>query len=259
MVLGTSGLVGPTGPKGATGATGAAGTAGPTGATGPSTINYTCNSTCTQRLLQVLVTSGSGSSATSQNKNAATSNLTGLVGIASASVTSGQTVPVSVYGTASCLFDTAVTLGDYVQASSGNGGFCGDAGSAYPSSNQIVGIALSGSNPGSTGTTQTVFLFGAEVHGSAGGATGATGPTGPTGSTGVQGIQGSNAPRARPVQPARRAPLPPRLLSGILNSATATMRARHFTLIRCWKSATTEPPAYLSAAATLLLHRSPAR
>ena len=55
-------------------------------------------------------------------------------------------------GAVNCTFDKAVNQGDYVQVSTTSNGYCTVAGSTYPTSNQIIGIALSGSNSGSTGT-----------------------------------------------------------------------------------------------------------
>ena len=200
--IGATGFTGATGSTGATGATGATGTGsagatgftgstgstGATGATGPSTISYPCG-TCTLNKLEVLANIGGAA----QANDASTSNLTGIVGIASATVSSG-TVPVSVYGTAACQFDSssAVTAGHYVQASSTVGGDCKDAGTTYPTSNQIIGMALSSV---SAGSTANIFLFGVEIRGNSasGGATGATGPTGPTGA-GATGATGATGP-----------------------------------------------------------------
>jgi hypothetical protein len=188
---GYAGATGPAGPTGAgaAGATGPTGTAGATGATGPSTVNYVCNTICAQGQLQVLVTSGGVSQA-----NNSSSSLTGIVGIASASATAGQTVPVSVYGTATCQFDSTapVFAGHYVQASPTTGGDCVDAGVNYPTSNQIIGVALSNA---SAGSPVNIFLFGVEIRGTSAsdGATGATGPTGPTGA-GATGATGATGP-----------------------------------------------------------------
>jgi hypothetical protein len=102
-----------------------------------------------------------GQSARTTNNSAG--NLTGVVGVATSSATSGLSVSVALSGAVSCTFDSAVSQGDFVQASSSSSGHCTDAGPTYPSSNQVVGIALSSSNSGSTGTSQTVYLFGAEV------------------------------------------------------------------------------------------------
>jgi hypothetical protein len=113
----------------------------------------------------------------------------------------GQTVPVSVYGSAYCQFDgNGVTAGDYVQASAAVDGNCADAGSSYPTANQIIGIALA---TGGANTTATIFLFGAEIRGSSplAGPTGATGATGATGLTGTTGATGASSIVAGPTGP----------------------------------------------------------
>jgi trimeric autotransporter adhesin len=129
------------------------------GAAGPSTVNYSCKTTCTQNTLEVLVSSGTAA----QSNDASVSQLTGIVGIASSNETTGLPVAVAAYGIATCQFDgNAITAGDYVQASSTSAGNCTDAGATYPTSNQIVGFALSS---GAAGTAQPIFLFGIEIRG----------------------------------------------------------------------------------------------
>jgi hypothetical protein len=67
---------------------------------------------------------------------------------------------VATSGKATCQFDaTAVTAGDYVQISSVTAGDCHDAGSARPTSGQIIGFVLA---TGSASTAQSVRLFDAE-------------------------------------------------------------------------------------------------
>jgi hypothetical protein len=127
------------------------------GAPGPSTVSYTSNSS-TANLLQKLTTVLS----TSRAVNATTSDLTGVIGIASSTVSAGSTVLVNVYGTALCVFDGATTAGDYVQASTTIAGNCHDVGASFPSANQVLGYVLS-SNGGAG--TRTIFLFGVETMG----------------------------------------------------------------------------------------------
>ena len=55
--------------------------------------------------------------------NATTGSLTGIVGIATTSSTSGLSVLVESYGTAACTFDNGVNQGDFVQTSSSTNGF----------------------------------------------------------------------------------------------------------------------------------------
>jgi len=133
--------------------------------------------------------------------NATPSDVTELIGVATTSSTGGLTVTVANYGVTNCTFDGTVNQGDYVQSSTTNSGLCHDAGTNYPTSNQILGVALSSSTASTIQTTQTVYLFGSEVRGVSGtagatGATGATGSMGATGATGtgVAGATGSTGP-----------------------------------------------------------------
>ena len=211
---GPTGPAGPIGPTGPAGPIGPAGPAGPPGATapagvpGPSTFNYVCSATCTQNKLEVLV----NNNGIAQSSDAAASNLTGIVGIASASASANQTVVVSTYGTAICQFDasSAATAGDYVQASATLGGDCRDAGSVYPTSNQIIGIALSS---GAAGSAQPIFLFGAEIRGTNAG-------PGPTGATGA--IRPAREPRDPPVPVGPAGPAGPAGTSGSIPSILIT-------------------------------------
>jgi hypothetical protein len=157
--MGTAGVNGSNGAAGVAGATGPTGATGATGATGYTTVSYTSNGS-TINLLQTLTTVGSASEAV----NATTSTTTGLIGIASSTASAGNQVAVSVYGTASCLFDGATTAGHYVQASATVAGNCHDAGASYPTSNQVLGLVLS---TNAAGGTYNMFLFGVEIHGSA--------------------------------------------------------------------------------------------
>jgi hypothetical protein len=135
--------------------------------------------------LQSLITS----SGTSNINDAGTQ--IGIVGIATISGNSGDTVPVAGYGAASCNFESgsAVTAGDYITPSGSSPGACHDAGSAYPttSNTQVIGIALQ--SQASASSAVPIYLFGAVVVPMSG-ATGATGPTGATGDPGAQGLPG---------------------------------------------------------------------
>src|SRR5208282_1716052 len=155
---GPAGWQGPQGAQGQQGSVGPEGANGATGRAGPSSVNYTSNGS-TINLLQKLTTVSSASNAT----DATTADTTGLIGIAGATTVAGDMVSVTVYGTASCMFDGATTAGDYVQASTTVGGNCDDVGASYPTNNQILGFVLS-SNGGAG--TYTVFLFGVEIRGS---------------------------------------------------------------------------------------------
>jgi hypothetical protein len=167
---GATGATGPQGPTGLTGATGPQGATGATGPAGPSTVSYTSNSS-TINLLQRLTTVSSASRAV----DATTSDVTGLIGIASSTQAPGSTVLVTVYGTASCAFDGATTAGDYVQASTTVAGNCRDVGASYPATNQVLGFVLSSN--GAAGA-YTLFLFGVEIRGNAAAVSSVFGRTG---------------------------------------------------------------------------------
>ena len=179
---GPAGPTGPTGPAGPTGPTGPAGAAGPAGPAATSTLTFTCNSSCSQYSLQTIIpVTGpvqpqwfswqTQANAVPQLHDAWTGNyvplVNGILGIATNAATAGQTVTVSTSGTALCAFDNQVNAGDYVQASPYNGGFCHSNGTTYPTSNQIIGIALSANGPYSFGApfAQTVLLYGGEIRG----------------------------------------------------------------------------------------------
>jgi hypothetical protein len=169
--VGPTGATGAAGPAGATGAsvTGPTGPAGPTGSGGGSTQSYTCNGTCTSGFLQKLSPFGNNTQGqTTRVINNTTGNLTGIVGVATTSGTTGLSVSVARSGQVSCTFSTAVTQGDYVQASTTATGECADVGTTFPTSNQIIGVALSSSNPASTATSQTIVFFDGEIRGSGG-------------------------------------------------------------------------------------------
>jgi hypothetical protein len=184
---GATGPQGPTGPtgagiQGASGPSGVQGPSGASGATGPATVSYISATGSTANLLQKLTTVGSQS----QVANATTSDLTGLIGIAGNTASTGATVFVNTYGIALCTFDNATVAGHYVQASPTSSGQCHDAGTTYPTSNQLLGTVLSSNAPGATAN---LFLFGMEIRGT-GSVAGPSGPTGPTGSVGNQGPSG---------------------------------------------------------------------
>jgi hypothetical protein len=127
---------------------------------------------------------------------AAISDTTGIFGVAQASGVSGTPVNVTSSGIASCIFDNVANQGDYVQASTSVAGDCTDAGSGYPASGQLIGIVLTSSDTGVNGQTESIYVFGGEIIGTAGatgpaGATGATGATGPAGATGSPGNTGA--------------------------------------------------------------------
>jgi Collagen triple helix repeat (20 copies) len=186
--VGTPGVNGATGPTGATGATGSDGSASNQATF---TTCITC-STGAPNPSELVVFAAAPSDGTPAIQQAFTSPKTGALGIVvSGGGDTGVNATVQFSGPLSCKFDTTVTAGDYVQGSDLHNGWCKDAGSSYPASNQVIGIALE-SDSAVNGTLR-IYLLGAEVDGVSGsvGATGPTGSTGVTGSTGATGSTGS--------------------------------------------------------------------
>ncbi len=187
---GTPGVNGTTGATGPTGATGATGSDGSAGNQATFTTCITC-STGAPNPSELVVFAAAPSDGTPAIQQAFTSPKTGALGIVVAGGgDTGVNATVQFSGPVSCKFDTTVTAGDYVQGSDLHNGWCKDAGSSYPASNQVIGIALE-SDSAVNGTLR-IYLLGAEVDGVSGsvGATGPTGATGVTGSTGVAGAAG---------------------------------------------------------------------
>jgi hypothetical protein len=172
-VTGAAGPAGPQGIPGPSGANGNSGAAGDTGAMGPqgppgpatSTLSYTCDSVCTADRLVTLFPYNDGFAGnTARVGDNPLGRRDGIVGIANTTSTAGNPVNVTTYGLAPCIFENPVSQGHYVQASLINAGYCRDAGSAYPTSGQVIGVALSSSEADDSSTHQTVLLFGAEVR-----------------------------------------------------------------------------------------------
>jgi hypothetical protein len=168
---------------GPTGATGAAGSAGNTLTFTSCTLGTNCSTGPPSNTFLVGFVTG-----TNLVQSAFTSPKTGVIGVATADAASGGPVTVQLSGPVSCTFENTATAGDYVQAANSHDGECLDVGSTYPTSNQIIGVALS------TGAgSQSIYLLGAEVDAIAGGG-GAAGPTGPTGPAGLAGATGAAGP-----------------------------------------------------------------
>lgn len=97
---------------------------------------------------------------------ATTTDTSGVIGVVVDGAGTTGSAQIAVNGQAVCAFDGATTAGDYVQTSSTTGGDCHDAGSAYPSSGQVLGRMLStNSAAGNYGMT-----VGGEVQASSGSA-----------------------------------------------------------------------------------------
>lgn len=96
---------------------------------------------------------------------AATTDTSGIIGVCIANCgTSGNAV-IQTSGLVSVAFDGATTAGHYVQNSGTTGGDGTDAGSTYPSSNEVLGRVLSTHGAGGT---YSMDLFGPEISATAG-------------------------------------------------------------------------------------------
>lgn len=100
---------------------------------------------------------------------AVTSDTAGAVGVVWAGAGTTGNAQIAQTGQASCVFDGAITYGDYVQISTTVGGDCHDSGNTVPGSGQVIGRIISPTNA-SAGTYQIVVLAG----GSSGGGSGAS-------------------------------------------------------------------------------------
>ena len=79
-----------------------------------------------------------------------------VVGWTGTSATTGNAV-IARQGIASCVFDGAVTAGDYVQISTTTAGDCHDGGATRPTTGQILGRVLAtNATPGTTPQAMTV-------------------------------------------------------------------------------------------------------
>ena len=91
---------------------------------------------------------------------AATTDTSGIIGVAVGGAGTSGNAQIAVAGTATCVFDGTAAAGDYIGISSGTAGDCTDVGSALPTSGENIGRVLVGGsgagtytlmvNPGST-------------------------------------------------------------------------------------------------------------
>lgn len=95
----------------------------------------------------------------------ATTDTGGAIGVVVAGAGTTGNAVVAVQGSASCIFDGATVAGDYVQISGTVAGNCHDAGSTYPSANQVIGRVMSTNGAGGT----FVVLLNDEIKAAAGG------------------------------------------------------------------------------------------
>ncbi len=79
---------------------------------------------------------------------AATTDSSGVIGIAVSGAGTSGSSQIAREGTAQCVFDGATSAGDYVQISSSVAGNCHDAGSSLPTGGQILGRVLSTNGAG---------------------------------------------------------------------------------------------------------------
>lgn len=95
----------------------------------------------------------------------ATTDTGGIIGIVVGGAGTTSNARVAVGGQALCIFDGATVAGDYVQISGTVNGNCHDAGSTYPSANQVIGRVMSTNAAGGT----FVVLLNDEIKAAAGG------------------------------------------------------------------------------------------
>lgn len=86
----------------------------------------------------------------------------GVIGITTVGAGTTGSATVVFSGGTQCVFDNAVTGGDYVQISTTVAGNCHDVGASYPTSGQVIG--RSAQTFGVAGT-YGIDLFGSEIHG----------------------------------------------------------------------------------------------
>lgn len=96
----------------------------------------------------------------------ATTDTGGIVGVVIGGAGTTGNAQIAVSGQATCVFDGGTTAGDYVQNSGSVAGDCTDAGSTYPSSNQVIGRVLA--TIGSAGNA-AIVVFPPEIEASTGG------------------------------------------------------------------------------------------
>jgi hypothetical protein len=113
-----------------------------------------------------------------------------VIGVSTNAASDGQSVTVQLSGVANCYFVSAQTAGDFIVQDPSLDGYCLDAGASYPTSGQVVGLALQNNPANPAGAPGAVYLLGPEVFVGSG-TTGPTGPTGPAGATGPTGHTGA--------------------------------------------------------------------
>lgn len=92
---------------------------------------------------------------------AATTDTSGIIGIATANVGTTGNATIQQSGVGFCVFDGATTASDYVTISSSVAGNCTDAGASAPSASQNIGRVLS---TNASGGTYNVMLYGPDIQ-----------------------------------------------------------------------------------------------
>jgi hypothetical protein len=88
----------------------------------------------------------------------ATADTSGIVGIVVAGAGTTGSADIAFKGKALCVFDSATTAGHYVTNDTSTAGDCMDAGAAYPTSGQVIGVVTS--TNGGAGTYEVDLTLG---------------------------------------------------------------------------------------------------
>ncbi len=85
----------------------------------------------------------------------ATSDTVGALGVVTAGAGTTGSATIQLIGSTTCIFDNAVTAGDFIGISSGTAGDCTDLGSTFPSNQAVLGIVTE--TNGSPGTRAVIL------------------------------------------------------------------------------------------------------
>jgi hypothetical protein len=115
---------------------------------------------------------------------ASTSDTSGIVGLCAGGCGATGTATIQYTGVASCVFTGATTAGDYVQIDTTTAGNCKDAGSAFPTTGQVLGRVTSTNASGGTYSVDLTFQQKNVAAGGGGGGLSAPAANGPMKYTG---------------------------------------------------------------------------
>jgi hypothetical protein len=87
----------------------------------------------------------------------ATTDTQSILGVTIARAGTTGTAEIASFGVTPCIADGTTSIGDFVVIGTSTAGRCGSAGQTYPSTGQVLGLWLSASTAGQTGS---IFLFG---------------------------------------------------------------------------------------------------